>query len=70
MQCAAVEFLLTALAVLVAVVAAVVGSIAHPAFGDAAVVGALKLSGRAKLIWKFPRKKNKKQDSVILLTFC
>lgn len=41
---------LTALAVLVAAVAAVVGAVAHPALGDAAVVGALKLSGRAELI--------------------
>lgn len=36
---------LTALAVLIAAVTAVVGSITHPAFGNAAVVPTLKLSG-------------------------
>lgn len=35
---------LTAFAVLVAVVTTVVGSVTHPAFGDAAMVCALKLS--------------------------
>lgn len=49
---------LTALAVLIAVVAAVVGAITHPALGDAAVVGALKLSGGAKLIWTWVGKEN------------
>lgn len=43
---------LTALAVLVAAVAAVVGAVTHPALGDAAVVGALELGGRAELICK------------------
>lgn len=41
---------LTALAVLVAAVPAVVGSVTHPALGDAAVVEAFKLSVRAELI--------------------
>lgn len=35
---------LTAFAVLVAVVTTVVGTVTHPAFGDAAMVCALKLS--------------------------
>lgn len=41
---------LTALLVLVRAVAAVVGAVAHPVGGDAVVVGALKLAGRAEFV--------------------
>lgn len=47
---------LTALDALVTAVATVVGSVAHPAFGNTAMVPTLKLRGWAKLIW---RKRNK-----------
>lgn len=41
---------LTALAVLVSPVTTVVSAVTYPAVGDTAVVTALKLAGRAKLI--------------------
>ena len=44
---------LTALAVLVTAVPAVVSSVTHPSFWNAAVVPTLKLSGWAEFIWGF-----------------
>lgn len=44
------ENTLTALAVLIAAVTTVIGSVTHPAVGNAAVVPTLKLRGRAEFI--------------------
>lgn len=53
---------LTAFAVLVAAVTAVVGSVTHPAVGNAAVVLALELGGWAELIYGSRRKAWREQN--------